>query len=176
MSFADLAADPILDAPVPPISVATPPPTVVALHEVAPNPINPRQRIGDLTELAASLRSIGQLQPCTVVTRAAYLTQYPEHAEAIGSSSYVAVAGGRRRAAAELAGLATLDIAVRDSLAESRETLYAASITENIEREDFDVLDEARAVQKLVEICGDGVKAGERLSRSKGWGLSASPS
>jgi ParB family chromosome partitioning protein len=93
MSFADLAADPILDAPVPPISVATPPPAAVALREVAANPINPRQRIGDLTELAASLRSIGQLQPCTVVTRAAYLAQYPEHAEAIGSSSYVAVTG-----------------------------------------------------------------------------------
>jgi ParB family chromosome partitioning protein len=63
MSFADLATAPILDAPVPALSVVTPPPAAVTLDRIAPNPLNPRQDLGDLTEMAASLRNIGQLQP-----------------------------------------------------------------------------------------------------------------
>lgn len=170
VNFADMADDPVLEAPVPPLPRApSGPPSRVPLEQVAANPLNPRESLGDLAELAASLRAVGQLQPCAAVTRSAYLTVYPEHEAQIGTARYVAVTGGRRRAAAAIAELATLDIIVKDDLAASRERLATAAIAENIERRDFDVLEEARAVRSLVEMCGSGVAAGEQLSRTKGW-------
>ena len=167
INLAALAEAPVLEAPVPRMRPAQP--TTAPLTAVAPNPLNPRDNLGDLTELARSISTMGQLQPCTVVSRNAYLAQYPEHEATIGAAAYVAVTGGRRQAAAKLAELATLDIVLRDDLAASREALAAAAIAENIERRDFDVLEEARAVQMLVELCGSGTAAAERLARTKGW-------
>ena len=169
INLADLADEPILDAPVPLVAVPNPPPTIAPLNRIAPNPRNPRESLGDLADLVASLQAMGQLQPCTVVSRSSYIAQYPEDEPVIGDVDYVVIAGGRRRAAAELAGFDTLDINVKDSVADSRASLVAAAVTENIERQNFDALEEARAVRELVEVCGTGTAVAERLSRTKGW-------
>src|SRR5512135_1773481 len=169
INLAQLASQPVLDAPVPQLVTA---PAVrmaqVPLHAVAANPVNPREGIGDLSDLE-SMRSVGQLQPCAVVTRAAFLAVYPEHSGQLGSADYVVVAGSRRRLAAEKYGLTTLDIVIRDVLAADRATFYAASVSENIDRRNFDPLEEARAVERLAQECGSGTKAGDILGKSKGW-------
>jgi len=167
INLAALAEDQVLDAPVPvfakPVS-----PITVEVAAVALNPLNPREHFGDLSDLA-SMKTIGQLQPCAVVTRAAFLDVYPEHETAVGAVEYIVVAGSRRRAAAEHYGLATLSISVMDHLAESRADFYAAAVAENIDRKNFDVLEEARAVQQLAQEVGSGLEAGEILGKSKGW-------
>ena len=168
INLAQLAAQPVLDAPVPQLLDAPSRMTQVPLRVVAANPINPREDIGDLTDLE-SMRTVGQLQPCAVVTRAAFLRIYPEHTGTVGSANYVVVAGSRRRLAAEEFGLAALDIVVRDTLAADRATFYGASVSENIDRRNFDTLEEARAVERLARECGSGTKAGELLGKSKGW-------
>ena len=168
VNLAQLAAQPVLDAPVPRLPDVPARMTSVPLRAVAANPVNPREDLGGLADLE-SMRAVGQLQPCAVVTRAAFLMIYSEHADAIGSAGYVVVAGSRRRLAAEEFGLSTLDIVVRDTLAVDRATFYGASVSENIDRRNFDALEEARAVEHLVHECGSGIKAGEMLGKSKGW-------
>ncbi|MEY9837514.1 ParB/RepB/Spo0J family partition protein [Streptacidiphilus sp. EB103A] len=141
----------------------------VALDQLAPNPRNPREDLGDLEDL----RSIAelQLQACLAVTREAYLRIWPEDEPLLGTGvRYVVVNGCRRYAAAVRFGRDTLEISVKDEVAASREALLAASIQENIDRRDFDVLEEARAVEAMVAACeGSGVAAARRLNRSPGW-------
>jgi ParB family chromosome partitioning protein len=145
------------------------PPATVPLEQVAANPVNPRQDLGDLTDLAASLREVGQLQPCVVVSRPAFLGLYPEREASIGGARFVVVAGSRRRTAAELAQLPTLDVVVRDELAGTRAKFFAAAVTENITRRDFDPVEEALAIQGLVAECGSGTAVAKLLGYTKGW-------
>jgi ParB family transcriptional regulator, chromosome partitioning protein len=165
VSLAALAGEAVLD----PTGTGLPQtPATVPTHQVATNPVNPRQNFGDLGDLE-SMRTVGQLQPCVVVTRPAFLSAYPERAPAIGEALYVVVAGSRRREAADRFGLHTLDVKVMDHLAGTRSRFFAASVAENIDRKNFDALEEARAVEHLAQESGSGAKAGEILGRSKGW-------
>lgn len=140
------------------------PPRSVALTELTANPRNPREELGDLTDLQ-SIADI-QLQPATVVTREAYLKLYPDDAI---TTRYVVVNGCRRLAAARKYGRADLAIVVNDTIARDRVTLISASIAENVDRQDFDVIEEARAVEALVQECGYADVAADRLRKSKGW-------
>ncbi|MFE3322846.1 ParB/RepB/Spo0J family partition protein [Nocardia sp. NPDC059195] len=143
------------------------PPTSAPLADLVANPRNPRIDLGDLTELA-SIAEI-QLQPALVITRAAYLQLYPEDQTDIGSARWIVVNGCRRLAAAQQYGCAELEFVIKDAVAASRATLLAVSIAENVDRQNFDVLEEARAVDALVTECGSAAAAAEQLKRSKGW-------
>lgn len=140
------------------------PPRSAPLRDLTANPRNPREDLGDLSTLA-SIADL-QLQPVTVVTRDAYLTLYPEdHIE----TRFVVINGCRRLAAANEFGRPELDISVNDAVARDRVTLISAAIAENVDRQDFDVIEEARAVQVLVKECGQANLAAERLQKTKGW-------
>lgn len=143
---------------------AGPPPRTAPLGDLTANPRNPREDVGDLSALA-SIVDI-QLQPVTVVTRAAYLALYPDDAI---ETRWVVINGCRRLAAAHEYGRTELDISVNDLVARDRTTLISAAIAENVDRQDFDVIEEAWAVQMLVEECGRANIAAERLKRTKGW-------
>jgi ParB family transcriptional regulator, chromosome partitioning protein len=134
------------------------------LAQLCANPRNPRDNLGDLADLA-SLADM-QLQPAVVVTAAAYRALYPDDGI---TSRYVVINGCRRLAAAHKYGLDTLDIVVNDAVARDRITLISAAITENVDRQDFDVIEEARAVEALVAECGRADMAGQRLHRTEGW-------
>ncbi|MFC9553675.1 ParB/RepB/Spo0J family partition protein [Rhodococcus sp. NPDC056960] len=142
-------------------------PTNVPLSELAPNPRNPREDLGDLKDLVSITRT--QLQPALVVTRDAYLRLYPEDESTIGLARWVVINGCRRLAAAENFGRPNLDIVVKDEVATDRETLLAAAVIENVGRRDFDVIEEAKAVELLIKECGTVEKASLKLSKSKGW-------
>jgi ParB family chromosome partitioning protein len=134
------------------------------LAELTANPRNPRDDLGDLADLA-SIADI-QLQPAVVVSTVAYRALYPD---AHIATRYVVINGCRRLAAAEKYGRDSLDIVVNDAIARDRTTLICAAITENVDRQDFDVLEEARAVEALVKECGRADVAGERLHRTESW-------
>nr|WP_011116872.1 plasmid partitioning protein [Streptomyces violaceoruber]AAO50117.1 putative plasmid partitioning protein [Streptomyces violaceoruber] len=57
-----------------------------------------------------------------------------------------------------------MDFVVRDDLAASREEFINHLLKENLEREDFDVIERARGVEQLVTVCAE---AGERGARSR---------
>lgn len=139
----------------------------VPIDELIGNPRNPRRRIGDLSDLATIAER--QLQPGVAVTKATWLKIFPADEKLIGTASYVVVNGNRRLAASIEFGRKGMDVVVRDSIATSSESILEAAIIENIGRRDFDVLEEAEAVQALVAECGSADAAAERLGRSKGW-------
>jgi ParB family chromosome partitioning protein len=134
------------------------------LSDLTPNPRNPRDGLGDLADLE-SINDI-QLQPATVVTKQAYLQLYPDDTI---STRYVVINGCRRLAAAHKYGRTDLEIVVNDHVARDRVTLISASIAENVDRQDFDVIEEARAVEALVQECGRAEEAAERLHKTQSW-------
>ncbi len=136
----------------------------VPLSDLTANPRNPREELGDLADLA-SIADL-QLQPATVVTKAAYLKLYPDDPI---TSRYVVVNGCRRLAAAHMYGRTDLAIVVNDAIARDRITLISACIAENVDRQDFDVIEEARAVEALIAECGRANEAAIRLHKTEAW-------
>lgn len=139
----------------------------VPLTQLVANPRNPRASVGTLEDLATITER--KLQPGTVVTRAAWLSLWLKDAAHLGAARWVVVNGCRRLEACHHYQRPGMDVVVRDSLAGSRESVLWAAIVENIDRQDFDVLEEAHAVELLVTETGSATLAAERLGRSPGW-------
>ena len=172
INLSDLATEPALpEARLPAFAEAAAPRTA-RVQQIAANPLNTRDLESDrakIESIAESMRVHGQLQPCAVVSREAFLRIYPEHEPTIGRASWVQVTGGRRRAAALLANLPMLDIVVKKEPAESRKAWVSATAAENLDRENLDPIEEARAIQLLVDECGSGKAAAEQMSRTPAW-------
>jgi ParB family chromosome partitioning protein len=145
---------------------AAPPgaPGQLPLADLVANPRNPRDDLGDLNNLA-SIADL-QLQPVAVVTKQAYLALYPDDTI---TARYVVINGCRRLAAAHKFGRTDLAVVVNDDIARDQVTLISASIAENVDRQDFDVIEEAKAVEALVVACGRADEAGKRLHKTEGW-------
>ncbi|MGW0022340.1 ParB/RepB/Spo0J family partition protein [Rhodococcus sp. NPDC003382] len=139
----------------------------VPVAELVANPRNPRDEVGDLSDL--STITDRQLQPGTAVSRAAWLKLWPEDEAEIGTAKYIVVNGNRRLAAAVKYGRPGLDVVVRDSIAVNKGEILWAATSENIDRRDFDVLEEAKAVELMVAEFGSADAAATKLGRSKGW-------
>jgi ParB family transcriptional regulator, chromosome partitioning protein len=109
-------------------------PTLLAIDQVEPNPLQPRTIFHQaaLDELAQSIRANGIIQPL-VVRRINGTTQL--------------VAGERRLRAAKLAGLSEVPVVYRE-IDDAR--LLEITLIENIQREDLNPLEVAEAYQRLV--------------------------
>ena len=109
----------------------------VSIELLQPNRDQPRQHFAEaeLVELAASLRSLGLIQPILV-------------REITGQGKFEIVAGERRFRAASLAGLKEVPVIVR--ALSDRETLEVA-LVENIQRQNLNPLEEAKAYQRLMD-------------------------
>ncbi|MGV9342933.1 ParB/RepB/Spo0J family partition protein [Streptomyces sp. NPDC003688] len=140
----------------------------LSLDQVAPTPLNPRRNFGtdaEMVRFGEELRE-AQLAACVAVTREAYLKLWPGHESTIGAEAlYVLVNGERRFRSAVHVGLDRLDFVVRDDLAATREDFVDHLLAENLDREDFDVIERARGVEQLVSVCAED--GGERGARSR---------
>jgi ParB family transcriptional regulator, chromosome partitioning protein len=115
---------------------ATPVGRMVPIDLVDPNPDQPRQAMGDLTELIASVAEKGIIEPLVVRQR---------------GSRYQIIAGERRYHAGIQAGLQELPVVVRD--VDDTEMLELA-LVENLQRKDLTAFEEAEALQNLAQRCG----------------------
>ena len=108
----------------------------VAVDDVFPGRFQPRQGISDesLEELAASIEAQGLMQPIVVRPRI--------------DGGYELIAGERRWRAAQKAGLERIPVVVKDV---DDHRALAMALIENIQREDLNPLEEACALQQLVE-------------------------
>ncbi|MEU7378388.1 ParB/RepB/Spo0J family partition protein [Streptomyces albidoflavus] len=148
------------------------------LKQVAPTPLNPRRNFGtdeEKTRFGEELRQ-SQLAACVVVTREAYLKLWPDHEATIGAAQHVLLNGERRYRSGLHVGLDSLDFVVRDDLAATKEDFVDNLLAENLDREDFDVVERARGVEQLVQACAEtdgerGAKsrAATRLGRDRSW-------
>ena len=77
--------------------------------------------------------------------------------------------GCRRLAAAHKYGRTDLAVIVNDEIARDRITLISASISENVDRQDFDVIEEAKAVAGARAECGRADEAAKRLHKTESW-------
>ena len=149
------------------------------LSEITPTPLNPREYFGTKEELLVLGHSLAasQITPGVAIPTPAYLKVWPEHADQVAHAKNVLINGERRWRAAQLADLTTLDFTLRGDLAvihdgdvqAARARILDAVLKENIDRQNFDPVEEARGVAALVAVCGDGVRAGQQLKRGKAW-------
>ncbi|SOB89077.1 ParB/RepB/Spo0J family partition protein [Streptomyces sp. 1331.2] len=171
VSFASMATDPVVDAPGVDSakSAADTPARWIPTANCLPNPRNPRDELGDLSDLA-SIKD-RQLQSCLAVTPAAYLRLWPEDRQTLGAGpqDVIVINGNRRRAAAALYGREQLLVVVDDSVAESKATLLRAALDENMARKDFDPIEEANAVLLIVAQYPTAKEAAEAEGWSQSW-------
>lgn len=110
-----------------------------AIEDLHPGRMQPRARIDaeSLAELAASIREHGVLEPILVRDRP--------------SGGFEIIAGERRWRAAQQAGLKEVPIFVHEL---DDEGAFEAALVENLQREDLNPLETARAFQRLVDDYG----------------------
>lgn len=117
---------------------------MIAVDKLHPHPQNPRKVIGDVTELAESIKANGILQNLTVV---------PNNDDWDDKSDFTVVIGHRRLAAAKQAGLTELPCAVVEMTEKEQ---LSTMLTENMQRSDLTVYEEAKGCQLLLDL-GDTV-------------------
>ncbi len=115
--------------------------TTIAIDKLHPHPQNPRKVIGDVTELAESIKANGILQNLTVVPMNDDWTEF------------TVIIGHRRLAAAKQAGLTELPCAVVEMTEKEQ---LSTMLTENMQRSDLTVYEEAKGCQLLLDL-GDTV-------------------
>ena len=108
------------------------------IDQIEPNSEQPRTRFADATleELAQSIRANGIVQPIIVRKK---------------GSNYQIVAGERRWRAAQRAGLRRIPAVVREV---SDDKLLELALIENIQRQELNAVEEARAFRKLIDTIG----------------------
>ena len=125
----------------------------VAIDALRPGPYQPRKHMNKekLEELASSIRSQGIIQPILV--------------RKTDQSGYEIIAGERRWRAAQLVGLKQIPVILRDL---QDDQVVAVSLIENIQRQELNPIEEAEALQKLIEDFSlSHEKAGEADGRSR---------
>ncbi|MFJ1867595.1 ParB/RepB/Spo0J family partition protein [Streptomyces sp. NPDC088097] len=145
------------------------PPSEVPIEALAHNPFNLREDLTELDELAQSLVSRGQLQPLAVATRMAFMEAHPGRTDGLGRAPYVVIDGNRRLAAAHLAGLKTIQIHVNDALSASAADILESALIANVHRVDVAPMDQARALQELVDVHGSQAQVAKRLGKTPAW-------
>ena len=115
--------------------------TTIAIEKLHPHPDNPRKVIGDIDELADSIKANGILQNLTVVPMNDDWTEF------------TVIIGHRRLAAAKQAGLTELPCAVVEMTEKEQ---LSTMLTENMQRSDLTVYEEAKGFQLLLDL-GDTV-------------------
>lgn len=117
-------------------SIGTPVGRLAPIDQIDPNPHQPRQVMGDLSELMASIAEKGIIEPLVVRQR---------------GDRYQIIAGERRYQAAVQVGLGELPVVIRD--VDDTEIIELALI-ENLQRKDLTPFEEAEAMHSLIKRTG----------------------
>jgi ParB family chromosome partitioning protein len=122
----------------------------IDISKIAPNKQQPRKNFKekDIQELSDSIKNQGLIQPIIV--------------RDVGEDAYEIIAGERRWRACQLAGVHSVDCVVMEA---SEDIVFELALIENIQRENLNVVEEAKAYKKLITT--NGLKA-EDLSKKLG--------
>ena len=110
----------------------------IPVDMIEPNPFQPRLSFDQnaLEELAASIRTLGLIQPITV--------------RRITERRYQIISGERRYKACRLAGMTTIPAYIRDT---NDQGMLEMAIVENVQREDLDPIELALSYRRLIDEC-----------------------
>jgi ParB family chromosome partitioning protein len=106
---------------------------MIDIGRIEPNPNQPRKSFGDLSEMVASVKEKGVLEPILVRQQ---------------DGKYQIIAGERRYQAARLAGLSRLPCIEVDV---DQRGMLEISLIENLQRRDLNPFEEAAALERLCE-------------------------
>jgi len=109
---------------------------LVKIDELDPNPNQPRQVMGDLSELMASIAEKGIIEPIIVRQR---------------GGRFQIIAGERRYQAAVQVGLREVPIVIREV---DDDEIIEIALIENIQRKDLTPFEESEALHSLATRCG----------------------
>ena len=110
----------------------------IGIDHIHTHPENPRKDLGDLTELAESMKKQGCLQNLTVV---------PVEGQ---PGEYYALIGNRRHGASKLAGLKELPCRIAEGL--SRKEQLSIMLEENMQRNDLTIWEQAQGFQLMLDL------------------------
>lgn len=120
---------------------------MIPIDQIDPNPNQPRQVMGDLSELVASINEQGIIEPIVVRQR---------------GGRFQIVAGERRYQAAVRAGLEELPVVIRDV---DDAGILEIALVENLQRKDLTAFEESEALHAL---CHQAGYTHERLAQKLG--------
>lgn len=123
--------------------------TMIPTTKIYTHPFNRRTDLGDLAEMVGSMKTMGVLEPIIVVPYSPI-----DHAALVitdgdGSDCYVAVAGNRRRAAAEQAKITEMPCIVSDMDIKEQNKVM---LIENLQREGLTPYQEAQGIQMMLDM------------------------
>jgi ParB family chromosome partitioning protein len=107
---------------------------LIDIDRIEPNPHQPRKNFGDLSEMVASIKEKGVLEPILV--------------RAIDGGRFEIIAGERRYQASKLAGLRHVPSIEVDV---DNRGMLEISLIENLQRKDLTPFEEAAAIQRLCD-------------------------
>ena len=154
---------------------------MIKVEQLYHHPENPRKDLGDLTELAESIKANGIMQNLTVVAgRMLSKAEWKEEARKEGADAvsaeasyrpedawvgdgYTVVIGNRRMEAAKMAGLKELPCVVSDM---DHKTQISTMLMENMQRADLTVYEQAQGFQMMMDL---GFTPGE-IAEKTGFG------
>ena len=125
---------------------------MIPIRRLIHHPENPRKDLGDLTELAESIKKNGIMQNLTVVP-----SEYEK-------DKYLVVIGNRRMEAAKMAGLAELPCVI--SFMDHRAQI-ATMLEENMQRADLTVYEQAQGFQMMMDLGYTEKEIGEKTGFSE---------
>src|ERR671912_391547 len=108
---------------------------MVPIEQLDPNPGQPRQVMGDLSELMASIAEKGIIEPLVVRQR---------------GDRFQIIAGERRYHASVQVGLREVPVVIRDA---SDAEVMELALIENLQRKDLTAFEEAEALHQLAQKC-----------------------
>ena len=124
--------------------------TMIPVEQLLHHPENPRKDLGDLTELAESIRANGIMQNLTVVE--------------VDDHIYNVVIGNRRMEAAKIAGLAEVPCVISDM---DYRTQISTMLMENMQRQDLTVFEQAQGFQMMMDLGYTAKEIGEKTGFSE---------
>lgn len=132
--------------------------TNISVERLNPHPDNPRKDLGDLTELAESIKARGVMQNLTVVPYLGEVTGQPIE------GVYRVVIGHRRLAAAKLAGLTELPCVISEM---DHRDQVATMLLENMQRSDLTVYEQAQGFQMMLDLGETAATIAEKTGLSE---------
>ncbi len=125
----------------------------IKVENIHPHPDNPRKDVGDVTELADSIKKNGIMQNLTVIPISA-LSKEPDEqpdAEEISlKSDFHALIGHRRLAAAKMAGLTEVPCKIVSKI--SKKEQVGIMLEENMQRNDLTIYEQAQGFQMMLDL------------------------
>ena len=126
---------------------------LIPIEKLHPHPDNPRKDIGDVTELADSIKKNGILQNLTVVPSVGYY-----------HGDYTVIIGHRRLAASKSAGLKEVPCVICEM---NKKDKISTMLQENMQRKDLSIYEQAQSMQLMLDLGDTADEIAEKTGISK---------